>query len=44
MLEQYADAGVTQVLIPFLRQGTKHLQANLDALGPHLEVAASLTP
>jgi hypothetical protein len=33
---------VTEVLIPFLRQGSKHLEANLDAISPFLETAASI--
>lgn len=42
LIEQYAEVGVTQLLIPFLRQGNKHLAANLDGLSPFLEAAASL--
>ncbi len=41
MIHEYAEVGVTEVLIPFLRQAPKHLQANLDAIGPHLEAAAA---
>jgi probable F420-dependent oxidoreductase len=40
-IERYAEAGVTEILIPFLRQGTKHLAANLDTVQPYLEAAAS---
>ena len=43
MVEAYAEAGVTQLLIPFLRQGTKHLDANLEAIQPFIEVADSIT-
>ena len=42
LLGEYAEAGVDEVLIPFLRQGTKHLEANLDGLAPFVEAAASL--
>lgn len=42
LLGEYAAAGVDEVLVPFLRQGTKHLEANLAQLAPHLEAAASL--
>jgi probable F420-dependent oxidoreductase len=42
LVDQYAEAGVTELLIPFLRQGTKHLEANLDKLTPYLEAASSL--
>jgi probable F420-dependent oxidoreductase len=42
MIHEYAEVGVTEVLIPFLRHAPKHLQANLDAVSPHLEAAASL--
>lgn len=41
-IDRYAEVGVTDVLIPFLRQSHKHLQANLDTLTPYLDVAASL--
>lgn len=37
LLDQYAEVGVSEVLIPFLRQGSKHLEANLDKLTPYLE-------
>ena len=37
LVDQYAEAGVTELLIPFLRQGSKHLEANLDKLTPYLE-------
>ena len=43
MVEAYAEAGVTQLLIPFLRQGMKHLDANLEAIQPFIEVADSIT-
>ncbi|MDH4144805.1 MAG: LLM class F420-dependent oxidoreductase [Acidimicrobiia bacterium] len=39
LIDQYAEVGVDEVLIPFLRQGTKHLDANLDNLTPYLEAA-----
>ena len=42
LIDQYAEVGVTQVLIPFLRQGPKHLVSNLDGLSPFLDAAASL--
>lgn len=42
LIERYAAVGVTEVLIPFLRQGTKHLTANLDTVEPYLEAARSL--
>jgi probable F420-dependent oxidoreductase len=42
LLGEYAEAGVHEVLVPFLRQGTKHLEANLAKLAPHLEAATSL--
>ena len=37
LIDQYAEVGVSEVLIPFLRQGGKHLEANLDKLTPFLE-------
>ncbi|MEZ5260855.1 MAG: hypothetical protein R2755_03555 [Acidimicrobiales bacterium] len=40
-VDAYAEVGVTELLVPFLRQGTKHLQANLDAVMPVVEAAAS---
>ncbi len=42
LIEQFATAGVTELLIPFLRQRTKHLEANLDRVTPYLEAARSL--
>lgn len=42
VVEEYAEAGVDEVLIPFLRHGEKHLDANLDDIVPYLEIAASL--
>lgn len=42
LVDQYAEVGVTELLIPFLRQGTKHLEANLDRLTPYLDAAQSL--
>ena len=42
LIGEYAEAGVTELLIPFLRQGAKHLQANLDGITPFLDAAASL--
>lgn len=42
LVDAYAEAGVTQLLIPFLRQGLKHLEANLDAVAPFVDAAASL--
>jgi hypothetical protein len=42
LIEQFAAVGVTELLIPFLRQGTKHLEANLDKVTPYLEAARSL--
>ena len=41
-LEAYAEAGVTQLLIPFLRQGNKHLDSNLENIQPFIEVARSI--
>ena len=43
MVEAYAEAGVTQLLIPFLRQGSKHLDANLENIQPFVEVARSIS-
>ncbi|HCJ85980.1 MAG TPA: LLM class F420-dependent oxidoreductase [Acidimicrobiaceae bacterium] len=43
MVEAYAEAGVTQLLIPFLRQGSKHLDANLEIIEPFIEVAQSIS-
>jgi probable F420-dependent oxidoreductase len=43
LIGEYDEAGVDEVLIPFLRQSPKHLEANLDGLAPYLETAASLT-
>ena len=42
LIDQYAEVGVTEVLIPFLRQGTKHLTANLDGLTPFLDAGHSV--
>jgi probable F420-dependent oxidoreductase len=42
LVDRYAEVGVDELLIPFLRQGSKHLEANLDAVGPYLEAAASV--
>lgn len=42
LLGEYAEAGVDEVLVPFLRQGSKHLAENLDRLSPYLEAAARL--
>ncbi|MDA3040054.1 MAG: LLM class F420-dependent oxidoreductase [Actinomycetota bacterium] len=42
LIDQFAESGVTELLIPFLRQGTKHLEANLDRLTPYLEAVQSL--
>ena len=42
MVEAYAEAGVTQLLIPFLRQGSKHLDSNLENIHPFVEVARSI--
>jgi probable F420-dependent oxidoreductase len=42
LLGDYADAGVDELLVPFLRQGTKHLEANLDGLAPFVDAATSL--
>jgi len=42
LVEDFAAAGVDEVLIPFLRHGEKHLDANLDSIIPYLETAASL--
>lgn len=41
-IAEYAEVGVDEVLIPFLRQGRKHLAENLDGLAPYLERAARL--
>jgi probable F420-dependent oxidoreductase len=41
LVDEYRDAGVTQLLIPFLRQGVKHLDANLARVEPFLEAARS---
>ena len=43
LVEAYAEAGVTQLLIPFLRQGSKHLDANLEKIEPFIDAAHSLT-
>ena len=43
MVEAYAEAGVTQLLIPFLRQGNKHLDANLETIAPFIEVSRSIS-
>ncbi len=42
LIDQFAEVGVTELLIPFLRQGSKHLEANLDRLKPYLEAVQSL--
>jgi probable F420-dependent oxidoreductase len=42
-VERYAEAGATQLLFPFLRQGTKHLEANLARVEPFIEAARSTT-
>jgi probable F420-dependent oxidoreductase len=42
LIGEYAEAGVDEVLIPFLRQSQKHLAANLDGLTPFLDAAASV--
>ena len=42
VVEEYAEIGVDEVLIPFLRHGEKHLDANLDEIVAYLEIAASL--
>ncbi len=42
LVDQYAEAGVTELLIPFLRQGTKHLEANIEKVTPYVEAARSL--
>ncbi len=41
-IAEYAEAGVDEVLIPFLRQGRKHLTENLDVLTPYLERASRI--
>jgi len=43
LVDAYAEAGVTQLLIPFLRQGNKHLDANLEKIEPFIEAALSST-
>ena len=43
LVDAYAEAGVTQLLIPFLRQGSKHLDANLEMIEPFIEAAHSST-
>jgi hypothetical protein len=43
LVDAYAEAGVTQLLIPFLRQGNKHLDANLEKIEPFIEAALSTT-
>jgi probable F420-dependent oxidoreductase len=43
LVEAYAEAGVTQLLIPFMRQGSKHLDANLEMIEPFIEAAHSST-
>ena len=42
LIDQFAEVGVTELLVPFLRQGTKHLEANLERLTPYLEAVQSL--
>ncbi len=42
LVDQFAEAGVDELLIPFLRQGSKHLEANLDAIVPFVDAAQSL--
>lgn len=41
-IAEYAEAGVTELLIPFLRQGRRYLNDNLDGVMPFLEAAARL--
>ncbi|MDG1198617.1 MAG: LLM class F420-dependent oxidoreductase [Actinomycetota bacterium] len=43
LVEAYKEAGVTQLLIPFLRQGLKHLDSNLTRIEPFVEAANSLS-
>lgn len=43
LIGEYAEVGVDEVLIPFLRQGSKHLHANLDAIAPYVDAALSLS-
>ncbi len=40
-IDRYAEIGVDEVLMPFLRQGTKHLESNLDTVTPYLEAVRS---
>jgi len=42
VVEAYAEIGVDELLIPFLRHSEQYLEANLDELSPYLEIAASL--
>jgi len=42
MVEQYAEVGVDELLVPFIRHSESYLEANLVAIGPYLEVAATL--
>ena len=42
VVAEYAEVGVDEVLIPFLRHGEKHLEKNLDDIVPYVEVSASL--
>lgn len=41
LVDEYRDAGATQLLIPFLRQGLKFLDANLARIEPFVEAARS---
>jgi len=43
LVDQYAEVGVDELLIPYLRQGLKHMDANLDLVTPYLEAAASIS-
>lgn len=43
LIGEYAEAGVDELLIPFLRQGSKHLQSNLDGITAFVEAAASVS-
>ena len=40
-IDRYAALGVTEVLVPFLRQNSRYLEANLDRVEPYLEAARS---
>lgn len=39
---EFAEAGVTQLLVPFLRQGAKHLDDNLARIEPFIAAADAL--